>query len=137
MAYGIFGIGIVCNVIFYSNFGSGFSSLVYAIIGVLFDLAKVVCIVLVVYFVRDFERYLTETSIFAMMWFVLSLLSLAAAYGFLSQLNEKYEAMRLKDSAIYAQHKLAVDNAQAKLDKLAQYAHVDWRRWMKPVISSG
>jgi hypothetical protein len=136
VAYGVFGIGVLCNLIFYSNFGSGFSSLVYAIIGVLFDLAKVVCIVLVVYFARDFERYLTETSIFAMMWLVLSLLSLAAAYGFFSQLNEKYEAMRLKDSAIYAQHKLAVDNAQAKLDSLAQYANVDTAALTAQIASS-
>jgi hypothetical protein len=71
------------------------------------------------------ENHITETTICAMMWFVLSVLSLAAAYGFFSQINETYEAMRLKDSAIYAQHKQAVDNAQAKLDNLAQYAHVD------------
>jgi hypothetical protein len=125
VAYGIFCIGILCNLVFYSDFGNGFSSLVYAIIGLLFDLSKVASIVLFVYFVRVFERNLTATTICAMVRFVLSLLSLAAAYGFFSQLNETYEAMRLKDSAIYAQHKQAVDNAQAKLDSLAQYAHVD------------
>jgi hypothetical protein len=125
VAYGFFGMGIICNMIFYSGFGNGLSSVVYAILGILFDLAKVACIVSFVYFVRDFERNLTETTICAIAWFVLSVLSLAAAYGFFSQINEIYEAMRLKDSAIYVQHKQAVDNAQAKLDKLAQYAEVD------------
>jgi hypothetical protein len=41
VAYGIFGIGIVCNMTFYSGFGNGSSSLIYAIISLLFDLAKV------------------------------------------------------------------------------------------------
>jgi hypothetical protein len=125
IAYGCFSIGILCNIIFYSGFGNGFSALVYAITGLLFDLAKVASIALFVYLVRDFERHMTATTICAIMWFVLSLLSLAAAYGFFSQINETYEAKRLKNSAIYAQHKQAVDNAQAKLDKLAQYANVD------------
>jgi hypothetical protein len=125
VAYGFFGMGILCNMIFYSDFGNGFSSLVYAIIGLLLDLAKVASIVSFVYFVRDFEQHIIETTICAIMWFILSLLSLAAAYGFFSQLNETYEAMRLKDSAIYAQHKQAVDNAQAKLDELGQYANVN------------
>jgi hypothetical protein len=125
VAYGFFSVGILCNMIFYSGFGNRLSAVVYATLGLLFDLAKVASIVSFVYFVRDFEQQMTETTICAIMWFVLSLLSLAAAYGFFSQLNEAYEAMRLKDSAIYAQHKQAVDNAQAKLDKLAQYADVD------------
>jgi hypothetical protein len=125
VAYGIFGIGIVCNMTFYSGFGNGSSSLIYAMIGLLFDLAKVLSIVAFVYFVRDFESHITETTICGIMWLVLSVLSLAAAYGFFSEINEKYEAMRLKESAIYAQHKQAVDNAQAKLDNLAQYANVD------------
>jgi hypothetical protein len=70
------------------------------------------------------------------MWLVLSLLSLAAAYGFFFQVNETYEAMRLKDSAIYAQHIKAVDNAQAKLDNLAQYAHVDTAAITAQIASS-
>jgi hypothetical protein len=53
VAYGIFGIGILCNMIFYSGFGNGFSTVVYAFIGVLFDLAKVISIVAFVYLVRD------------------------------------------------------------------------------------
>jgi hypothetical protein len=125
VAYGIFSIGIVCNMTFYSGFGNGLSSLIYAMIGLLFDLAKVLSIVAFVYFVRDFESHITDTTICAIMWLVLSVLSLAAAYGFFSEINERYEAMRLKDSAIYAQHQLAVDNAQTKLDNLAQYANVD------------
>jgi hypothetical protein len=125
VAYGIFGIGIVCNMTFYSGFGNGSSSLIYAMFGLLFDLAKVLSIVAFVYFVRDFEAYITETTICGIMWLVLSILSLAAAYGFFSEINEKYEAMRLKESAIYARYKQAVDNAQAKLDNLAQYANVD------------
>jgi hypothetical protein len=125
VAYGCFGIGIICNMTFYSEFGNGFSGLIYASIGLLFDLAKVMCIVIFVYFVQDFERNLFETTICGIMWFVLSVLSLAAAYGFLSQLNEKYEAMRLKESTIYAQHQLAVESAQAKLDELAQYANIN------------
>jgi hypothetical protein len=125
VAYGAFSVGLLCNVIFYSGFGNGFSAVVYAFVGLLFDLGKVMSIVSFVYFVRDFEQHLTETTICAIMWLVLSVLSLAAAYGFFSQINEKYEAMRLKDSAIYAQHQQAVDTAQAKLDNLAQYANVD------------
>jgi hypothetical protein len=136
VAYGCFCIGILCNMIFYSGFGNGFSAVVYAFIGILFDLSKVVCIVSFVYFVRDFEQHITETTICAIMWLVLSLLSLAAAYGFFSELNEAYEAMRLKDSAIYAQHKQAVDNAQTKLDNLAQYADVDTAAITAQIASS-
>jgi hypothetical protein len=136
VAYGVFSVGILCNMIFYSGFGNGLSAVVYAFIGILFDLAKVVSIVVFVYFVRDFESHITETTICAITWFVLSVLSLAAAYGFFSELNETYEAMRLKDSAIYAQHKQAVDNAQAKLDNLAQYAHVDTAAIKAQIASS-
>jgi hypothetical protein len=136
VAYGIFGIGIVCNMTFYSGFGNGASSLIYAMLGLLFDLAKVLSIVAFVYFVRDFESHITETTICGIMWLVLSILSLAAAYGFFSEINEKYEAMRLKESAIYTQYKQAVDNAQAKLDNLAQYANVDTAAITAQIASS-
>jgi hypothetical protein len=136
VAYGVFSVGILCNMIFYSGFGNGLSAVIYASLGLLFDLAKVMSIVSFVYFVRDFEQHITEATICAMMWLVLSLLSLAAAYGFFSQINEIYEAMRLKDSAIYTQHKQAVDNAQAKLDNLAQYANVDTAAITAQIASS-
>ena len=124
IAYGLLGMGIWCNMIFYSTFGGG-SSVIYAMIGLLLDLAKIAFVGLIVHFLRDVEQYLAETAFCVMLWLLLSLLSLAAAYGFLSQINERYEAERLKASAIYAQHKAAVDNAQAKLDELAQYALPD------------
>jgi hypothetical protein len=66
--------------------------------------------------VRDFERQIPETTSSAGMWLVLSILSLFAGYGFLSQINEQYEAMRLKDSDIYAQAKQEVQDAQQKLN---------------------
>ncbi|HIE00262.1 MAG TPA: hypothetical protein EYP59_08240 [Thiotrichaceae bacterium] len=125
VAVGLVVMGILCNIIFYSEFGQGFSSLVYAIIGLLFDLSKVIIIGLFVIFLADFEKNLAEVTICIMTWFVLSLLSFGAAYGFLSQVNEKYEATRLKESNIYARHEAAVQTAQNKLDSLSQYAAIE------------
>jgi hypothetical protein len=125
IAYSLFGLDIVCNVIFYSQFAGGFGSVFYATTGLLFDLAKVASIILFVYFVRQFEQFITETTICTVIWFVLSLLSLGATYDLLSQLNNEYEVMPPKDSIppkdspIYAQHKSAIDNAQTKRDELA------------------
>ena len=125
IAAGLVIMGILCNVIFYSEFGQGFSSLVYAVIGLLLDLTKIAIIGLFVIFVADFEKNIIEVTICAVVWFILSLLSFGAAYGFLSQVNEKYEADRLKQSNIYAQHENAVKMAQNQLDGLAQYASVN------------
>lgn len=125
IATGLVVMGILCNVIFYSEFGQGFSSVVYALIGLLLDLTKIAIIGLFVMFIADFEKNIIEVTICAAVWFVLSLLSFGAAYGFLSQVNERYEAARLKESNIYAQHENAVKVAQEKLDSLAQYASVN------------
>jgi len=62
-------------------------------------------------------------------------LSLLAGYGFLSQINDQYEAQRLKESAIYAQHQLAVDNAQAQLNGSTNYANVDTADLMTQIAS--
>jgi hypothetical protein len=94
--------------IFYSAFGNGASSVLYAIIGLLLDSAKVVFIGLLAYFIRDADRYFTAIVVCMIFWLALSILSLLASIGFLSQINEEYEAERLKDSAIYAQHQAAV-----------------------------
>ena len=125
VAYGFLAIGLLCNLIFYSTFGSGGSSIVYATIGLLLDFAKIAFIGLFAYVIRDVDRYLFLAAACILFWLVLSVLSLLASYGFLSQINEQYEAARLKDSAIYAQHQTAVENAQAKLDSLTDYAQLD------------
>lgn len=125
IATGLVVMGILCNINFYSEFGQGSSSLVYAIIGLFLDLAKIAVIRLFVIFLADFERNATEITTCAVAWFVLSLLSFGAAYGFLSQINEQYEITRLKASNIYTQHEEAVKTAQQKLDELAQYASVN------------
>jgi len=62
-------------------------------------------------------------------------LSLLASYGFLSQINERYEAERLKDRAIYAQHQTAVENAPAKLDSLTDYAERDMAAITRQIAS--
>ncbi len=118
-------MGIVCNVIFYSSFGTGFSSIVYAIIGMLLDLSKIVTIGLFVLFLTDFERYVVQVVLCAVSWFVLSLLSLGAAYGFLSQVNEQFEQKRLIASNVYQAHQGAVDSAQLKVDSLSNFASLD------------
>jgi len=126
IATGLVIMGILCNVIFYSEFGQGLSSVVYASIGLLLDLTKIAIIGLFVMFVADFEKNLIETTICVITWFVLSLLSFGAAYGFLSQVNERYEVERLRAaSTIYAQHENAVKTAQQKLDGLSQYASLN------------
>ena len=135
IAYGLIGMSIVSNLMFYHEFDSGISSLLYVMIGLLFDLAKFAFIGLFVYFVRDFERHIPETTICVGTWLILSVISLFARYGFLSQINDQYEAPRLKESAIYAQHQLAVDSAQAKLDNWAKYANLDTADLMTQISS--
>ena len=125
VAYGFLGVGLLCNLIFYSSFSSGGSSILYATIGLLLDFAKIAFIVIFAYLIRDVDRNFLLVAACVIVWLVLSFLSLLASYGFLSQINERYEAARLKDSAIYAQHQTAVENAQAKLDNLADYAQLD------------
>jgi len=125
VAYGFLGVGLLCNLIFYSSFSSGGSAILYATIGLLLDFAKIAFIGLFAYLVRDVDQYFHLIAACVIFWITLSLLSLLASYGFLSQINEGYESARLKDSAIYAQHQTAVENAQAKLDSLTDYAQLD------------
>lgn len=126
VAYSVIGLGVLCNMIFYSTFGSGASSVIYALIGLLFDLAKIAFVGLFVYFIqRDDDQYFSIGAVCVVMWLALSALSLLASYGFLSQINEQYEMARLKETAIYAEHQAAAENAQAKVNRLAQYAKVD------------
>jgi hypothetical protein len=91
----------------------------------MFDFAKVIFIALFASLLRDVDRYYPYIGGCVIIWFALAVMSLLASIGFLSQINEQYEAARLKDSAIYAQHQQAVENAQAKLEELADYAQLD------------
>jgi hypothetical protein len=125
VAYSFLAVSLLCNLIFYSAFGIGGSTLLYAIIGLLFDLAKVIFIALFASLLRDVDRYYPYIVGCVIIWFALAVLSLLASIGFLSQINEQYEAARLKDSAIYRQREQAVENAQAKLEELADYAQLD------------
>jgi hypothetical protein len=129
VAYSVIGLGMLCNMIFYSTFGSGATSTLYALIGLLFDLAKIAFVGLFVYFSQqDDDQYFFITAICLLMWFALSALSLLASYGFLSQINEQYEMARLRETAIYAERQAAVEQAQAKLNQLDEYANVDTAR---------
>ena len=125
IAVGLVIMGLICNIIFYSEFGEGFSSFAYAIIGILLDLAKIAVIGLFVIFVIDFEENLLEVTLCGGVWILLSILSLGAAYGFLSQINEKYEATRLKQSRVFAQHEAAVKMAQTKVEQHSKFASID------------
>ena len=126
VAYGLLGMGMICNMTFYSGFGTGFSSVTYTMVGLWLDLGKVASILALVYFIRrDLDRYFVQASVCAVFLFLLSVLSLGAGYGFLSEINEALEAKRLKESAIYEMHLNAVQEARAQLDNLAQYATVD------------
>jgi hypothetical protein len=96
VAYSLLAVGMLCNMIFYSAFGSGATSLLYAIIGLLLDSAKIAFIGLLAYLIRDADRYYAAIVVSMIFWFALSVLSLLASIGFLSQINEEYEAARLK-----------------------------------------
>jgi hypothetical protein len=122
IAIGLLAIGMLCNVIFYSAFGNGGHSLFYASIGLFFDIAKIGFIGVLAYLMRDADRHYLPILICAFFFLSLSVISLLASIGFLSQINEEYEAARLKDSAIYAEHETAVQKTQAKLDSLSDYA---------------
>ncbi len=117
--------GIWFNATFYSEVGQGSSAFGYAFMGILLDLTKIIVLGAFVKFSIDTERYLTEIILCISTWSVLSLLSLAAAYGFLSQVNEKYESEKLKASAVYAQHESAIKNATQEVQRLAQHSGIN------------
>jgi len=55
VAYGFLGVGLLCNLIFYSSFSRGGSAILYATIGLLLDFAKIAFIGLFAYIVRDVD----------------------------------------------------------------------------------
>jgi uncharacterized membrane protein len=118
IAIGFLAVGMLCNVVFYSAFGNGGHSLLYAIIGLFFDFGKVGLIGFIAYLMRDVDRNYSAIVVYTIFWIALTIASLFASIGFLSQINEEYEAARLKDSAIYAQREAAVEKAQTQLDQL-------------------
>jgi hypothetical protein len=57
IAFGFLAISMICNVVFYSAFGNGGHSLLYAIIGLFFDFGKVGLIALIAYLMRYADRH--------------------------------------------------------------------------------
>ena len=85
------GMRLFCNAYFYGSFGSAddFSGS-YAIIGLAFDLAKFALVPVGVYFFVRAQNL--EASLAGGAWTILTLISLVAAFGFLSLKNSEYEA---------------------------------------------
>ena len=116
------GMGLFCNAYFYGSFGgvNDFSGS-YAIIGLAFDLAKFALVPVGVYF---FMRAQTlEASLAGGAWLVLTIISLVAAFGFLSLKNSEYEATALTQSTAFESAKSQVESANVKVEALSKFAN--------------
>lgn len=124
IAYALIIASIICNINFYSSFGQGGSSILYAIIGALFDIAKAIIIIALVYMFNNNndDKYLTEIVSSVLALAILSLLSFGAAFGFLSQINEHYENIRTKESTAYKQKQELIKIAQSQVNALSKYS---------------
>jgi len=116
------GMGLFCNAYFYGSFGSvnDFSGS-YALIGLAFDLAKFALVPVGVYFFA--RAQILEASLAGGAWLVLTIISLVAAFGFLSLKNSEYEAAALAQSTAFESAKAQVESANAKVEALSKYAN--------------
>jgi hypothetical protein len=125
VAYSFLAVSLLCNLIFYSAFGIGGQYAAVCDHRLIVRFAKVIFIALFASLLRDADRYYPYDCRLRDFWFALSVLSLLASIGFLSQINEQYEAARLKDSAIYAQHRTSGRKRASQVEELADYAQLD------------
>lgn len=120
LALGIGSFGIFCNVIFYSSLGIGVYAITYGIIGFLLDILKYAC-------VKMFNKALSQNgaietySAFAF-WFILSVISFIAGYGFISTALNQFEQTQMMQSNVYNSSLLSVNNARVKVESLANFA---------------
>lgn len=116
------GMGLFCNAYFYGSFGGAndFSGS-YAIIGLAFDLAKFALVPVGVFFFMRAQNL--EASLAGGAWTILTLISLVAAFGFLSLKNSEYEATALTQSTAFESAKSQVESANAKVESLSKFAN--------------
>ena len=95
---GILIISVFCNVQFYSSFADDIiNKNLYRSIGLLLDASKVLLIISASVILYKLENYIIAGVCYTL-WFVLSVVSLLAAGGWLSIQNQNYEANQLKNS---------------------------------------
>lgn len=114
-------VGITFNVIFYTVIGGGgIYSVLYSISGLLLDTTKFSLVIGVVAFVA--AGMVFEAIIAGVLFIALTLLSLGAGFGFLSNAIEQDESKNLLSSNIYETHQAAVESANARVETYAKFA---------------
>lgn len=128
-------IGVACNIVFYTSFATSFfSGAVYTLLGAVFDLIKISLVVLFSFFIFN---YMVRYAIIAgIIWVVLSIISLLAAFGFISNINYDLEKQQIKQSNIYQSANNQLETANNNINELAIYADANQVASAKQSINS-
>ena len=121
-AAGLIIISIFCNIAFYSSFADDIvNKNLYRSIGVLFDSSKICIILVASIMLYKLESYIIAGICYTL-WLILSLVSLLAAAGFMSIVNQIYEANQLKNSYQFQALQSSYDAKQDKIESLSGYS---------------
>ena len=118
-------IGMACNAIFYWDFASGMvSGIIYVALGLGFDGFKVLLLPMAFIFFVVLQRpFIALFCVFA--WACLTAISLIAAYGFFTTVQDSAERQNLIESAHYQMLNQTLQNSREDSERYAPYATID------------
>ena len=118
----LYAIGVLTNILLYSSFSDdGLYKSVYSGMGLAFDLSKL-CLSLAVGILIYAYRAYIFAAIASCFWTVLTVVSIASAFGFMTVVNNVMESKALVASTTFKSLNAAVESAQVRVDSLSLYA---------------
>ena len=118
-------LGIFLNFQLYTSL-AGDSSLYkysYGAIGIGLDVSKVICLILGAFLIKEAASTLIFAGFFSLaFYFILSLISWAAGWGFTLVVTQNYENQAFQRSLQVQATQATVDDAIAEIKRLSQYA---------------
>lgn len=118
----LFGISILTNVLLYSSFSDdSLYKATYSGMGLAFDLSKL-CLSLAIGILFYAFRAYIFAAVASIFWTVLTTVSIASAFGFMTVVNNAMESKALVASTAFKSLNAAVESAQARVDSLSLYA---------------
>lgn len=118
----LYAIGVLTNILLYSSFSDdGLYKSVYSGMGLAFDLSKL-CLSLAIGILIYAYRAYIFAAIASTFWTVLTVVSIASAFGFMTVVNNAMESKALVASTAFKSLNAAVENAQVRVDSLSLYA---------------
>ena len=118
-------VGMACNAMFYWDFASStLPRIIYVALGLGFDGFKVLLLPMAYLFFVVLRRPFMATISVAV-WICLTSISLIAAYGFFTTVQDNAERKELVASSYYKMLNQTIANSTEQMERNAQYANID------------